>query len=190
MNRLNLGLFIFLTINCSPEKTNSEDANKDIVKKPGGYCLQDFDCRTDMEKETFDTTWIDVLGLKIELSCDKHQVYTDTVLIKKEIPCDSSIYRYVHNVLTVEHSFRSNKKVIVITTQTLREFLNDKKLVNVGYVGNNYSVSFNKGDTSVSIRLPVYFREIDIGEIATIAIAKDGIVYVTSVEKYAGFVPE
>ena len=100
------------------------------------------------------------------------------------------IYRYNHNTLTIDYSYQDNKKRIKITTETFKEFLEDKRLIEVGYIGNNYKLTFNKEDTTVNLRLPIYFREIDAGEIATIEIDKNGDSKIKSIKKYEGFAPD
>ena len=87
------------------------------------------------------------------------------VIFEKGIPCDSVIYRYIHNTLTIDHSFQNTKRTIEITAQTLKEFLGDKRLVNVGYIGKGYTLTINKSDTSVNIKLPLYFRELTWGKL-------------------------
>jgi hypothetical protein len=91
--------------------------------------------------------------------------------------------------MTIDHSFKTNRKKIEITTEALREFFEDKELVRRGFIGDNFRI-FLQSDTSISFRIPIYFREIDAGEIVTMEITKNGAMEIKSVEKYFGFVAD
>lgn len=163
--------------------------------KIDNYCFRDFDCRDDLKSNGFDSTWIDnteILKVRLELKCDQVYTYSDTIFFERNSPYekDSVIYRYVQNNLIIEHTFKTGTKIIEITPLSLKDFFEDKRLANQSYIGDNFSVSINKSDSSVSVRVPVYFREIDVGEIGTIEIDKKGNTKVKSMEKYIGFVPD
>ena len=158
------------------------------------YCLQDFDCYDGLTSKGFDSVWVDdieILKIRLKLICNKVYTYSDTAFFEKNSPCekDSVIYRYIQNNLIIEHTFKGRTKTIEITPFSLKDFFEDKRLAKHSYIGPNFSLSIDRYDSSVSIRVPVYFREIDIGEIGVIEIDKTGNTKVKSIEKYEGFVP-
>jgi hypothetical protein len=190
---------------CSPTKRETVDkidssSTQELPKtkenrKTDNYCFRDFLCREDMQRTDSDTIWrrnIEVLKLKLKLECNREYSFVDTIIFKRNSPCetDSVIYRYIQNTLTIEHTFKNISRTIEITPRTFEDFFEESKLAKLGYIGNNFSISINKNDSSFNITVPVYFQEIDVGEIGTVEIDKKGNIKVKSVERYPGFVPD
>jgi|GEM_PF-6453092 hypothetical protein len=171
------------------------DGNKEESTKNSKYCFRDFDCGEHLESKGFDSIWVDnteILRIGLKLICNQTYAYSDTVFFTKNSPCDSDsvIYRYVRNSLNIQHTFKGTTNLIEITSFSIKDFFEDKRLAIKGYIGNSFSILTNKNDSLVTVRVPVYFREIDIGEIATLEIDKLGNWTVKSIEKYEGFVPD
>lgn len=158
------------------------------------YCFRDFDCSDYLESKGFDSIWFDnteVLKIRLTLACHETYTYTDTVFFTKNSPCerDSVIYRYVGNSLNIQHTFKGITTLIAITPLSFKDFFEHENLAIKGYIGSSFSISINKNDSSVTVKIPTYFREIDIGEIATLEIDKSGQWTVKSIDQYEGLVP-
>ena len=208
MNKLILPILIIL-VSCESKTTESRN---DIKSNPisGGtksdpintnresknFCFRDYDCLQGyMDNLKIDTAWNDnfeIIKINLKLTCNKEYSHIDTMIYERNSPCesDSVIYRYKQNNLSGEYSFKGISKKIEITPQTLRDFIEDKSLSQMGYIGNSMSLTINKADSSLNLRLPIYFREIDVGEIVTVKVDKMGQIKFISTEKYAGFVPD
>jgi len=189
-------------INSSRDRINSNtDDIISVNKNPKGsvssnkYCFRDFDCRDHLASKGFDSIWVDkteILKISLKLVCNQTYTYSDTIYFTHNSPCvsDSVIYRYVRNSLNIQHTFKRTTNLIEITPLSIKDSLEDNRLGTMGYIGESFSVLINKNDSSVVVRVPVYFREIDIGEIAIIKIDKTGNWMIKSIEKYEGFVPD
>jgi hypothetical protein len=174
-------------------KTQDEGDKKTEIKKIDGYCIRDYECRSDMENVTNVSVIYDSankIKVQTRLTCLPGYSYSNKVISNKGIPCDSMIYRYNHNILTINYSFNGKVNKLEITNKTFYEFLEDKRLADIGYIGDGYSLEFSKQDTTLNLRIPIYFREIDVGEIATVLIDKNGKLKIKALEKYEGFVPD
>lgn len=195
-------LFQICCTNSKTDRINSNtieiiggNKNTEESTKNSKYCFRDFDCAEHLESEGFDSVWVDnteILRIGLKLICNQTYSYSDTTFFTKNSPCDSDsvIYRYVRNSLNIQHTFKGTTKLIEITPFSFNNFFEDKRLAIKGYIGNSFSILINKDDSLVTVRVPVYFREVDIGEIATIEIDKLGNWTVKSIEKYEGFVPD
>jgi hypothetical protein len=202
MNKVALVLIVSL-IGCkarTPEAANklSDDVTKrgiEVIAKAKS-CFRDYNCLEDlMDNAVLDTVWsgkAEILKMNLRLACNSEYSHIDTMVYKRNSPCqaDTVIYRYMQNTLSVEHVFRSKGTLINVTPQTFVNSIQDTRLALMGYFGNNFSLSINKSDSSIELRLPIYFREIDMGEIVTIEIDKNAQVKFISSERYEGLQSE
>jgi hypothetical protein len=173
-------------------KSQGEGDKKTEIEKIDGYCIQDYECRSDMENVTnisviYDST--NKIKVQTRLTCLPGYTYSKKVISENGVPCDSIIYRYNHNSLEINYSVNNIGRKLEITTRTFYELLEDKRLADIGYIGDGYSLEFSKPDTILNLRIPIYFRETDVGEIATVEIDKNGKLKIKALEKYEGFVP-
>jgi hypothetical protein len=198
MNKLTLILIVSL-IGCEarpPETANN--LYNDVTKKPmdvtpkAKSCFRDYNCVEDlMDNAALDTVWsenAEILKMNLRLMCNNEYSHIDTMVYKKNSPCetDTVIYRYMQNTLSVEHVFRSKSNLINVTPRTFVNSVEDKRLALMGYFGNSFSLSITKSDSSARLRLPIYFREIEMGETLTIQIDKNAEVKFVSSQRYEG----